>query len=80
MIMETNLRELLQDLFAEHGIGPYGERNPNGVDSYTCPTCGEYEFIRGYASYIGSMSDLDHKPDCKLNLLYKETFNSERID
>lgn len=68
-----NLKTLIQDLFADGSIGTIGEHNSNGADSYACPSCGAYKFIMGYCNFMGTMDTVDHKPDCKLQLLYKMT-------
>lgn len=50
-----------------------GQRNNNGADSYWCPCCYESKDLeRGYCSHTNSyMDDVDHKPDCDLNNLFK---------
>lgn len=67
------LKELLLDLFHDGGIGVRGVRNENGADSYECPACGAWRFIKGHAHSWGAMSDVEHRKDCQLVKLWEMT-------
>lgn len=71
--MNDELKSLIQELFSYGGIGVRGVSNDYGADSYECPACGAWKHIKGYAHVWGSISDVDHKPDCQLVKLWEMT-------
>lgn len=56
----------------------YGERNSNGADSYNCPSCGAYVYIKGYCSNVSGISDVTHSDDCDLMNMYR--FAQQRLE
>lgn len=64
------LGELVKELFANNSIGLQPERNENSADSYWCPCCGAHEDVKGYADGMRHISEIPHKPSCRLLFLY----------
>lgn len=66
---EIEFYENLIEYFESSAL--YGESNPNGADSYNCPSCYAYENIKGYCSPTTGIYVVKHEDDCKLMELYQ---------
>jgi hypothetical protein len=75
--MNENILALLVDLFDSNGIGTFGWRTDNGLDTYNCPECGAKSRIKGYCSPTSSIRSVEHHIDCKLVQLHNAVFNRE---
>ena len=58
----------------------FGERNNNGSDSYTCPSCYSHIYIKGYCcSTEGIFAEgIKHEDDCKLVDMYNYALEQEK--
>lgn len=64
-------KELVADMFLSNEIGTFGDRNPNGADSYQCVCCYASKNIMGYCGTASSHDAVDHDKDCRQDALYK---------
>jgi len=63
---DDQIIDLVQEMFDDEDIALQRERNDNGPDRYSCPSCGEDMTIKGHAWGKLSLTELpNHKADCK---------------
>lgn len=71
------LEDQLRELFNDASIGLVPRAVQNGADEYSCPCCGEYKRIKGYAIGNEHITDLSRRPGCKLYALYLTVYPKE---
>jgi len=65
-LSDDQIIDLVQEMIDDEDIALQPERNDNGPDRYSCPSCGEEMTIKGHAFGKMPLTELpNHKPDCK---------------
>ena len=50
-------------------LGLVAHRVDNGADYFECPGCGAEKKVKGYAYGTEPLSEVEHKPECRLERL-----------